>query len=141
MKTTKFKVGDKVILTSKEEPSHGWGSARTGDVGVINHIRNGDTFCIDFPKHKDWMGKSSEIKLFTSHKNLAPKKLLNYGVKKTSEGITVGCKKISTNQLKEIKTLMNSFRRKDLGFEIIISHGGDKTEPITLLEIEGLLNL
>lgn len=141
MKKTKFKIGDKVILISKKEPKHGWGSASTGDVGIIKRIHEymDNTFYIDFPHHEEWMGISSEIVLLT--KKLAPKKLLGFEVKKTPEGIKVGCKEISKSKLKQINGIIEYFNEKDSRFNFTISHDGRTTNPLTNLEIKALLEL
>lgn len=54
-----LKVGMKVQVVT-ERASNGWGRVKRWDIGILRVVQ-GEYINIDFPNHRHWNGKRSEV--------------------------------------------------------------------------------
>lgn len=66
------KVGDRVRMIATTTPRFGWGSVKTGDIGVITRANSGDRIRADFPAQSGWYGRQSEFELVVEQPALKP---------------------------------------------------------------------
>ena len=55
-----FRIGDRVRVKTGVQPSCGWGSVKSGDIGVVRKIQ-AKNLTVDFPQHKQWSGVDHEM--------------------------------------------------------------------------------